>query len=103
MVNTARSRIHRLRYLAQKVDLEGQEDLAKRYLTLARKIGMRYNIKVKDKTIRCRKCASPLLDGGQVQVRVKRGRIIRHCLNCGDTYRIPIRGKKGGQPNKEEA
>ena len=66
-------------------------DLSKRYIELARKISMRYKVRIpRYLRIFCKKCLYPYrLD--KIRVRVKKSRIIITCLNCGNIKRYPIK------------
>jgi len=69
-------------------------DLSRRYIELAKKIAMRYRIRIPRelKIIYCKKCLYPYRDG-KFRVRVRKGRVIITCLNCGYERRIPIKPK----------
>ncbi|MFH1631265.1 MAG: ribonuclease P [Candidatus Aenigmatarchaeota archaeon] len=58
--------------------------LANRYVQLARKIAMRYNIKLSPKYRKfvCRKCKKYLYPGITSQTRVKNGVVKTKCLQC---------------------
>jgi len=65
--------------------------LADRYARLARRIGMRYNVRLpRDLRARiCRKCTRYLLPSVTCTVRVHRGRIRTTCKYCGHVARHP--------------
>jgi len=89
----ARERISYLLERAQKykdVDYE----LARRYVELARKIAMKYRVRIRkeQKMLYCKKCLYPY-KSTRIRVRIRKGRVIMTCLNCGYERRIPI--KKG--------
>jgi ribonuclease P protein subunit RPR2 len=97
MVQIAKERIDILFELAEKEALKGRLDRANRYVHLARKIGMRYNVRVprKYRMHYCRKCDSFLLPGVNAEYRLNEGKITVRCLNCGTIYRHPyIKEKK---------
>jgi ribonuclease P protein subunit RPR2 len=82
--------------LAEKEAVAGREARARRYIELARKIGMRYNVRVAPEFRRrfCKKCLAYLLPGTNARVRVGRGRLVVTCLACGTIQRMPYRAEK---------
>lgn len=66
---------------------------ANRYAELARKIGMRYNVRLPKKWKRriCRKCSAFLKPGSNCRVRIYKGRVIITCLECKNVVRIPTK------------
>ena len=70
-------------------------ELARRYVELAKRIAMRYRVRVPKelKITYCKKCLYPY-KAGNFRVRVRKGRVIIKCLNCGFERRIPIRSKR---------
>lgn len=69
------------------------KEFSKKYVQLARKISMRYNVRIPEKLRRkyCKKCYSYLVEGKNLKTRIKDGRIIRHCLECDNVSRIPFK------------
>jgi len=88
-VKIARERINLLLDYAIK---EKDEKLSKRYVYLAKRIGMRYNVKMPAGSKRsfCRYCFARLTTGW----RTKRGVIYTTCESCRKTIRYPFRPKK---------
>lgn len=82
--------------LAEKEALAGGEARARRYVGLARKIGMRYNVRVPAEYRRrfCKKCLAYLVPGGNARVRIGAGRIVVTCLGCGTIQRMPFRAEQ---------
>jgi ribonuclease P protein subunit RPR2 len=78
----ARERIERLFVLAG-------EESRKEYITLARKIGMKYRVRIpKELKMRmCRNCYSYLIFGRNARVRLRGDRMSVTCLNCGKVMR----------------
>ena len=77
----------------QAVSVHGtRPDLSRRYYQLAKKIGMRYNIRIPKQSKRkfCRYCFSYLSEGW----RFKKGRASVTCKNCGKILRYPYKPKK---------
>lgn len=67
-------------------------DLARRYVELAKRIAMKYRIKIpKEFKLKfCKKCLYPYKEG-RFRVRIAKSRVIITCLNCGYVKRVPIR------------
>ncbi len=68
-------------------------DLARRYIRLMEKIGMRMNITI-DRTIKrsyCKNCKAPYKD---IRISLKNKMIVVHCPYCGDIRRIPFKKQK---------
>lgn len=67
-------------------------ELARRYVWLARRIGMRYLLPLGARRRRsiCTSCHLPMVHGQTARVRVKRGRVVRTCLGCGTITRLPL-------------
>ena len=90
-------RISILFSLAEK-ELKNNPERSQRYVRLARKIAMRYNIKMpKDlKRKYCNKCCSYLLPGINCRVRTKSSQraVIIKCLKCNNIIRYPYRREK---------
>ncbi len=79
--------------LAEKEALHGRAPRARRYVDLARRIGMRYNVRVPPEFKRrfCKECLAYLVPGVNARVRVGRGRVVVTCLGCGAVQRRPYR------------
>ena len=76
--------------LAQEV-FHRDRALAKRYVELARRIGMRYNVRFPRKWKRffCKSCGSFLMPGVNLRVRCTKQRVVFTCLECGRVRRMP--------------
>ncbi|MFP3909084.1 MAG: ribonuclease P protein component 4 [Halobacteriota archaeon] len=74
-------------------------DLSRRYISLAKRIGERYRVKIPKelKITFCKKCLYPYRSD-KFQVRVRKSRVIITCLNCGEERRVPIRPLKTKSP-----
>ncbi len=88
--------VKRIKYLfnlAEKKAIFNQIDLADRYVEIARKISMRYLVKIPKEFKRryCKHCYSYLLPKKNSRVRVSRGKIILYCKNCKKYTRIPLK------------
>ncbi|AEA46477.1 ribonuclease P protein component 4 [Archaeoglobus veneficus] len=75
---------------AHEVKFEDYE-LARRYVELARRIAMKYRLRIpREERLFCKKCLYPYRYD-RIRVRVAKSRVIITCLNCGFVRRIPIR------------
>ena len=92
MINIASERIDILFNLAEGEALAHNFRRANRYVELARKIGMRYNVRVPKRYRRryCRHCHSYLLPSINCRFRVRGKKIVVSCENCGGTMRMPF-------------
>ncbi len=78
-------RIKILLQLADQRMRENEEDLAKRYVNLALLISKKYNVRIpRDMKYRiCKKCKLFIVPGKNARVRLKKGKVVITCLNCG--------------------
>ena len=69
--------------------------LSNRYVKLARKLSMRYKVKIlrEYKKLFCKKCYTYLLPGKTLRARVKDKKLIYYCLNCKKITRYPFSRK----------
>jgi len=90
----AKERIKILLAQAEEQALTGDMELADRYAFLARKIGMRYQVKMpRGFNLKfCKKCSSYLLPGKNAKIRINQGILTRQCLKCDSYYRLPLGG-----------
>jgi len=87
----ARERIAILFDEARKTAKE-DPDLARRYIRLAKKIGMRYNIRLgKLRRKFCKHCFTYFLPGINCQQRVNNKKITIKCFNCHKTVKYPYK------------
>jgi ribonuclease P protein subunit RPR2 len=96
MVNIAGERIEILFNLAQKEARAKNLHRANRYVDLARKIGMRYNVRIPGNYKRrfCRHCHTYLVPGDNSRVRIRDKKIIIFCKTCNGYTRMPIFGEQ---------
>ncbi|MGA1848091.1 MAG: ribonuclease P protein component 4 [Thermoplasmatota archaeon] len=99
----AQDRIESLYSLAFNMARAGELDLARRYLNLARKIGMRYTVRIPTRLKRstCKGCRVPLMPNITSRIRLRDGRKIVTCLECGHISRYPYGGKLQDIDNEE--
>lgn len=92
----ANDRIRTLYGLAFNRARQGDLDLARRYTSLARKIGMRYTVRIPPhlKRTTCRSCFVPMIPDITARTRIRSGRVIMTCLECGDVMRYPFRPRR---------
>jgi len=90
----ARERIRILFDLASKF-FPDYPERARRYIKLARKIGLRYNIRLSRKQKRkfCKKCNSLLIPGISCTIRLdaKNKTLNIKCKNCNNIIRVPYK------------
>jgi ribonuclease P protein subunit RPR2 len=104
MIRAAHERIHDLFSLAESEARRSPNNLSRRYVLLARRIGMRYNVRLlrEYRDLYCRGCSALWVEGGSVRTRLRAGRRTQTCLECGRVRRIPIKHQRAGPPIQEE-
>ena len=114
MVAIARERMDLLMAQALNSSHDGDMVKANRYAGLARRIGMRYNVRMRPehRQLICRKCAALLIPSRTITIRIVRGRRVARCHSCGNIARTPIkclskddhveRMEKGGLDDDED-
>ena len=67
-----------------------EPEFSNRYVRLARKIAMKYKIKIPSKLKRqfCKKCLAYLVPGVNLRVRAKKGHMVYCCQNCRHVMRV---------------
>jgi ribonuclease P protein subunit RPR2 len=93
MVRIARERISTLFALAENEATHGHPELADRYVTIARRVGTRYNVRLlpEYRELYCRGCSTFWTEGRTVRTRLRSGRRVRTCLRCGRERRSLVR------------
>ena len=100
-------RIERLFELAEAAAQDEQEQRCKRYIQLARAIGMRYRVRIpKQLKMRlCKQCYALLIPGKTARVRLRGEYMTTTCLQCGEQMRRPYKahrvllGRRSGGEN----
>ncbi|MFG1530450.1 MAG: hypothetical protein AAFA34_04165 [Thermoplasmata archaeon] len=98
MVRIARERVAALFALAEA---EGRPDgdpvLGDRYVRLARRVGMRYTVRLAPEYREryCRSCSSLWIEGRTVRTRLRSHRRVRTCLICGRIRRTGLAPSPG--------
>jgi len=90
----ARTRIKKLFSEADKV-FKKSPKLANRYVEIARKIGMKVNLRLPKYIKRkfCKHCYSYLKSGVNSRTRIHKNKVIIYCQNCRKYTRIPLKNK----------
>jgi ribonuclease P protein subunit RPR2 len=99
MVRIAHERIDDLFALADRESTTGHPELANRYVLLARKVGTRYNVRLRAeyRELYCRTCSAYWVEGRTVRTRLRPGGRTRTCLACGRERRTVLR--RAGSPS----
>lgn len=76
----------------------GDAALAKRYISLARKIAMRHRISLGKKEF-CRRCGTVFIPGVTLRVRVSPSKtaVLYTCLSCNHTANFPFAREKASR------
>lgn len=84
----------RIKRLFDKADQRFNDDpsLANRYVTLARKLAMKYKIRIPSELRRkfCKHCYKYLRPGVNLRTRTREGKLVYYCLECKKFWRKPI-------------
>ncbi len=96
---TARKRIAILLRTARAEALGPDKDLAHSHGELALRVARRYQVPLypDQKAQVCRKCGAYRTTDAS-RVRIRAGRIVTSCLQCGHTHRRPVRSKVASVP-----
>ena len=91
----ARERINILFHQA-KAMFKKDPKLSDRYVHLARKIAMKYKVKIPVQLKRqfCKECHKYLVPGSNLRIRSHKGRTIYYCLQCKKFMRFSNKPKK---------
>jgi ribonuclease P protein subunit RPR2 len=104
MIRAAQERIQDLFSLAETEVRRSPRNLSQRYVLLARRIGMRYNVRLlrEYRDVYCRGCSTFWVEGRSVRTRLRSGRRSQTCLQCGRVRRVPFKhGPVGRAPSEE--
>lgn len=88
----AKERISILFNLAER-ELNKHPERSRRYVELARKIGLRYNIRLPKELKRkfCKNCNTLLRPGLTCTVRMEKKMLSIRCSNCKEIYRYKVK------------
>lgn len=84
-----RGRINRLMDLSEEAVREGRDDRARRYVDLARRIGMKTRTGIPSDRRYCRRCLLPMMPGVNCRVRLSNHMVVLTCCQCGEIRRKP--------------
>ncbi len=90
--NIAKERIEIL-FKQAKEQFEKEPLLSKRYVQLARKIALKYKIRLPRELKRkiCKHCHTFLVLGKNLRVRTQKGHLVYTCLECNEVMRFPFK------------
>lgn len=92
----AKERIEQLFGLAELEARKGNQVRAKRYVSMALRMGERHKVRAGHKRTYCPVCMTFFVPPTNVRIRTGRGRISMMCLACGHILRYPLAtGVKG--------
>lgn len=91
-VNIAKKRIKFL-FEEAKGPFKSNPKLSNKYVKLARRIAMKYKIKMPSELKKkfCKNCHSYLAPGVNCRVRIHKHRVIYYCLSCRHYMRFPVK------------
>jgi ribonuclease P protein subunit RPR2 len=90
----AKDRIDKLFELAEIEARSGTDERAKRYVSLALRMGERHKVPAKHKRTYCSECLAYFVPPRNVRVRTGGGRVTITCLTCGSIQRYPLAARK---------
>ena len=68
--------------------------LAKRYVSIARRLAMRHRVRLGSKRF-CKKCGVPWIPGATLRVRLSGKKALYICLACNKVKRFPYSSSQG--------
>lgn len=89
IVDVSNERINVLTELSTNAIREGNNDRAKRYITLARRIAMKTKVTIPKEFRYCKKCYLPMVMGINCRVRLSNHKVSITCGECGSIKRMP--------------
>jgi len=93
-ISIGEERISILTDLSKDALAGGRHDLAKRYVSLARRIGKKTKVKMPAGFRYCKECMLPLVPGVNCTVRLTGGKVVTRCQHCGGLKRMPYLKEK---------
>ncbi|MBR4503812.1 MAG: ribonuclease P protein component 4 [Candidatus Methanomethylophilaceae archaeon] len=82
-------RMKRLLDLSEEAVRMGRDDRARRYVEIARAIGMKTRVRMPKDRPFCKGCLLPMMPGINCTVRLSDHRLITTCGRCGAIKRMP--------------
>lgn len=95
MREIADARMRTLHSLACREVSTGDVERARRYIHIARRIGMRTRTPMPKEARFCKSCLSPMVPGVNCRIRLRHSRVGINCLDCGRIRRMPYLKEKG--------
>jgi len=89
VVSIGEERISILAGLSKEALADGNKERARRYVSLAVKIGRKTKAKIPVEFKYCKKCMIPLVPGVSSTVRLTGGKVVTTCIECGALKRMP--------------
>jgi ribonuclease P protein subunit RPR2 len=89
VVSIGEERISILTELSEEALKEGNKERARRYVSLAVRIGRKTKAKMPAEFKYCKKCMMPLVPGVSSMVRLTSGKVVTTCNECGTLKRMP--------------
>lgn len=85
----------RISILFEQAEKTKSKTLANRYVEMAKKISMKYKIRIPLELRRrfCKHCKAYLVPGKNLTVRTQNGKVVYTCLDCGKHMRFVMKGK----------
>ncbi|MBO4763836.1 MAG: ribonuclease P protein component 4 [Candidatus Methanomethylophilaceae archaeon] len=83
------ARISRLLDLSEEAIRSDRPDRARRYVDLARRIGMKTRVKMPKDRRYCKRCLAPMMPGVNCTVRLSGHKVVTTCGMCGEIRRTP--------------
>ncbi|MBN2368164.1 ribonuclease P [Candidatus Woesearchaeota archaeon] len=88
----------RISILFEQAELRFREspELSDRYVELARKIAMKFKVRIQKEMKRrfCKHCYKYLVPGVNCRVRLNKGKVVYYCNNCKKHQRVPYSREK---------
>ncbi|HLC37227.1 MAG TPA: ribonuclease P [Candidatus Nanoarchaeia archaeon] len=98
MYNPKKLALERIEILFKEAEsnLKKHPERSHKYVKLARKIAMKFNLRIPHQLKRkfCKHCCKYLKPGVNSKVRIHKSRIIIYCKECRKYTRIPLKIKK---------
>lgn len=85
----AKERMSKLLDLSVSAVKNGDDERAKRYVSIARRIGQKTRVPMPEGTKICKKCDLPLIPGQNCRTRIGDGKVKITCSSCGEIKRMP--------------
>lgn len=98
--------LERVRELFRQAEEAAPDNMerAHRYVALARRIAMKYNLKIPAPLQRrfCKHCYHYLVPGLNLRVRTHEGKVVYYCRDCRRYMRFPAKRRSEGKKRSED-